>query len=318
MMMKIEDFYTYINAQETSQFYLYSCYKGRMEDAEAKSYQNSSTFMYHIDHGLKFYENGQKADQVVQPVLYFYGMVHLLKAWLLTNRPDYPESTTLLAHGVTTRKRKKKQYSFMEDEVKLQQHGLFPYFTEHLFSIKQFKFEKIRMELLFASIPEMSAFFSLQKMEKMIPIGSVDSLFLQFPIQLLDNYHLTDKAFIRRIEGYLPAIKEIKMSNSYLSIHLDKVLNFSHGPFLIHMHNNKIYFPAHRDDFLLIPEVVSHYLILFNLSMLCRYEAEWWGDLLLSRPDIDYPFIMQFLKTTSEKIPYLLGNALMDKTIISS
>jgi hypothetical protein len=310
--MEINDFYTYLNAQQTAQEFLNICYEG-MENAASKSYQNCNTFMYYLDHGLRFYDNGKKADQVVQPVLYFYGMVHLLKACLLTERPDYPESTSLLAHGVTTRKRKKKQYSFMNDEVKLQQHGLFPYFSEHLFSLKKFPFEKISMERLFSTIPEMNDFFSIQKNEKMMDIGIVGSRILQFPLQLLDNYHLTEQAFIRRIEGFLPTINDIKIDNSSISIHLDDILPSSPGPFFIHMQNEKIYFPAHRNHFLPTSEVVTHYLILFNLSMLCRYEAEWWGDLLVSRPDIDYPFINHFLKITSEKIPNMIGKKLMDK-----
>lgn len=310
--MEIKDFYTYLNAQQTAQEFLNICYEG-IDDAASKSYQNCHTFIYYLDHGLRFYENGRKADQVVQPVLYFYGMVHLLKAYLLTERPDYPESTSLLAHGVTTRKRKKKQYTFMNDEVKLQQHGLLPYFSEHLFSLKKFPFEKISMEKLFSTIPEMNEFFSLQKNEKMVVVGRSDLKLLQFATQLLDNYHLTEQAFIRRIEGFLPAIKDVKIGENNISIHLKELLPSTPGPFFIHMHNKKIYFPAHRDHFLPISEVITHYLILFNLSMLCRYEAEWWGDLLVSRPDIDYPFINHFLKVTSEKIPDMIGRKLMDK-----
>ncbi|WP_067730450.1 YaaC family protein [Oceanobacillus damuensis] len=309
--MKTEDIYTYLNAQQTSQKYLYSCYKGRMEDAEAKSYRNCNTFMYYLDHGLRFYENGKNADQVVQPVLYFYGMVHLLKALLLTSRPDYPESTTLLAHGVTARKRKKKQYNFMDDEVKLQQHGLFPYFSEHLYSVRKFPFEKISMKSLFSTIPEMNDFFSIQGEEKMVYVGSSDTLLLQFPLHLLDTYHLTDEAFIRRLRGYLPAIKDIKKGPASISIDLMEPPDYSNSPFFTNMLDKGIYFPAHRDYLLPISEVVSHYLILYNLSMLCRYETDWWGDLLLSRPDLDYPFIIRFLKITSEKIPALIGEELL-------
>ncbi len=53
-------------------------------------------------------------------MLLFYGMSQLFKACLLTIDPNYPESTTVLAHGVTTRKRKKQGYQFLEDEVKVQ------------------------------------------------------------------------------------------------------------------------------------------------------------------------------------------------------
>ncbi|MEH7537842.1 YaaC family protein, partial [Bacillus toyonensis] len=54
----------------------------------------------------------------------------LFKACLLTIDPNYPESTTVLAHGVTTRKRKKQGYQFLEDEVKIQKNGLFTHVAE--------------------------------------------------------------------------------------------------------------------------------------------------------------------------------------------
>ena len=44
--------------------------------------------------------------------------------------------------------------------------------------------------------------------------------------------------------------------------------------------------------------------------MICRYEAEWWGDLLVSKPDIDYPMILKFLEITEEKTPFLLKRQL--------
>src|SRR5699024_10675643 len=106
-----------------------------MEDiqSDVKSYENCHAFMYYIEHGIHFYESGKEMDLIVQPIMYFYGMVHLLKAVLLTKRPDYPETTKVLAHGVSSRKRKKQHYTFINDEVKIQHNGLFPYASEHLF-----------------------------------------------------------------------------------------------------------------------------------------------------------------------------------------
>ena len=309
-MITVDEFYTYLNAQQHAQSFLYQCYLG-MEDAEAKSYQNYSTFMYLLDHSQRFYENGKKSDELVQPVLYFYGMVHLLKAYLLTKRPDYPESTSLLAHGVTARKRKKKFYTFTDDEVKVQQHGMFPYFSEHLYATKRIPFEKIRMETLFSLLPEMSNFFALQKQEKLTVIGSANSVHLQFPTKLFDNYHLTEKAFIARIQNYLPVIKEIKSGKLMLDIELEDYVDFSNGPFFKHMDNNQLYFPANRDSFLPISEVMIHYLLLFNLSMLCRYESEWWGDLFVSKADMDYPLIHHFLQVTAQKIPRQIGSEML-------
>src|SRR5690625_3551335 len=123
----INAFYTFLQSQQTAQHYLFHCYQTHdIVDAEAKSYQNCNSFIYYLKHGLHFYESGKKLTTILQPILFFYGMVHLLKAALLTKRPNYPESTKLLAHGVSSRKRKKKDYNFMDDEIKSHYHGLFP------------------------------------------------------------------------------------------------------------------------------------------------------------------------------------------------
>ena len=69
---------------------------------------------------------------------------------------------------MTTRKRKKQQYEFLKDEVKVQKNGLLPCVAEKLFHIKQLEGEKFTMETLIREIPEMqtSSLFSLKKILK--------------------------------------------------------------------------------------------------------------------------------------------------------
>lgn len=76
--------------------------------------------MYFLEHGKLYYHQAINAPMSIQPILLFYGLVHLIKACLLTIDPNYPNSTSVLAHGVSTRKLKKQQYLFFQDEVKIQ------------------------------------------------------------------------------------------------------------------------------------------------------------------------------------------------------
>ena len=46
----------------------------------------------------------------------------------------------------------------------------------------------------------------------------------------------------------------------------------------------------------MLPELISHYLILYNLSMIARYETEWWSELLKTTPNDDYPILFNSLK----------------------
>ncbi|MFB4168746.1 YaaC family protein [Virgibacillus sp. JSM 102003] len=311
--------YTYLQSQQTAQQFLYDCYQNLDGvEASAKSYENCNSFMYYLDHGIQFYENGKNLDILFQPIMFFYGMVHLLKANLLTIRPHYPESTTILAHGVSSRKRKKKDYSFMEDEVKTQQNGLFPYFSKHLFSVSQTPFEKFKMEDLLGLIPEVSSMFTFQSQKKMITVGEVGRSELYFPNEILDNYHLTAKSFIQRISAHLPVMEQTEINKNSFCIKLSVPLHKPNGPFFTHISNNLIYFPLHRRNYLLNSEVMVHYLLLYNLSMLCRYEPEWWGDLLSAKSEIDFPFITYFLQNTADKIPLLLGEKLLERTSLNN
>lgn len=305
--MSIEEiFLRYLQSQQTAQSYLHHCYvQHNVADAEMKSYENCNAFLYYMDHGNRFYKQGGQSEPFMQPILYFYGMVHLIKACLLTRRPEYPESTNLLAHGVTARKKKKKNYRFLHDEVKIQHNGLFPYFSEHLYH-QRIPFEKRSMQGLLALIPEMQALFQLDYHPHLVAVGSLSSPLFEFPISLLDNYHLTETAFIRRIRTYLPPIKYIDSDQQMIRMEVEHPITEPHGPFFMHQQTKQLFFPINREDYLPIHEVMVHYLVLYNLSMLCRYETEWWGDLFVNKPDIDFPYIKQFLQVTAYKIPYLL------------
>lgn len=313
---KVKTFYTYLQSQETTQHYLNQCYKQLgTSEAVRLSYQNANTFMYNLEHGHAFYTNGKSGDSLLQPMFYFYGMVHLLKASLIAIRPYYPESTKMLAHGVSSRKRKKKQYSFLKDDVKIQYHGLFPYFSEHLFHVKQLPFEKITMQQLITLIPEVSGLLQLHGDRMLIKVGKLDACQLLFPIHILDKYHTTAHAFIKRIKAHTPPIINTDIGKEMIHVELEHPIRSSFGPFFLHFQDQHIYFPSHREQFTLVSEVMIHYLLLYNLSMLSRYEPQWWGELLTLKPDMEYPLISHFLTITAEKMPYLLGKILLERVI---
>ncbi|GAB4072043.1 YaaC family protein [Barrientosiimonas marina] len=311
----VKDFYTYLQSQQTSQSFLYRCYQ-QLEgvNAEVKSFENTHAFINYLDHGLRFYETGKQLETLLQPLLLFYGMSHLLKAALLTVRPDYPESTAILAHGVSARKRKKRDYTFMADEVKLQNNGLYPYAAKYLFAVNEPPFTKVTMAQLLSLIPEMDSLWTFQRKQKLAAVGDAGGGQLQFPASLLDSYHITANALIKRIKPFVPAIERQETNRTSIAVTLDQPFQpAANSPFFTDSKCQKLYFPYHRENFLAIPEVLLHYLLLYNLSMLCRYEPEWWGDLLTDRPDQDYSFVKAFLNITSEKVPLMLGRILLQK-----
>jgi hypothetical protein len=303
------------HSASTIQSLLLRCYKKlNFEDADKKSYDNCYPFIYYLEHGQNYYQLAASAPLSIKPVLLFYGMVQLLKACLLTVDPQYPESTSVLAHGVSTRKRKKQSYEFSNDEVKIQKNGLFTHFSEKMFHVKHLDGEKYSMNQLLKRIPELSNLFVLHNQsEHFCKIEKQKEGLFSFPDNLLDHYHMTSRRFLDLLNETLPfELETIEQTENikgslFFKIMDNKKLNpIKSSPLYYHLYEDSYYFPTNRDDLVKFPEIMVHYLLLYNLSMISRYETEWWSELLHSYSSNDYPFINQFLTVSADKVPYLL------------
>lgn len=212
--------------------WLYKHYKVHPETREKameKCYMNSSVFHYEWLIGREYWLEGLRAPLTVKPLLFFYGLTHLLKGIILLKDPYYPASSEVLAHGVTTRKRKKKGYRFLEDEIKIQKKGFFPHMAYTMFHVKLSQGEKWKVKDLL----------------------------------LVDKY-------VYSLSQKLASNRE---DESLSEIHL--------------------------------PKLCIHYLLLYNLSMVTRYEGEWWGELLTYKQSEDYPIIKTYLTEAGNTVPSL-------------
>lgn len=315
-----------LHSANTTQVFLNNCYKTiGVEDPEKKSYQNCYPFIYYLEHGQNYYQLALQSPLSIKPVLLFYGMIQLLKACLLTVDPQYPESTSVLAHGVTTRKRKKQSYEFLSDEVKVQKNGLFTHFSQQMFHMKHLEGEKYTMVDLLKRLPELENLFFLHSGSKVsVPIGASSETLLKVPIEIIDSYHMTANRFIDFfVETLATKVEPQNDGNNdtdFLSFKLsnNKVLTpLTCSPLHFHLYEKKYYLPKEREQYSTFHEVMVHYLLLYNLSMISRYETEWWSELLHSYSTNDYPFIRQFLEITTDKVPYLLYLFLQEKIDIN-
>lgn len=310
--MQIEcEVWTFLNSFQSTSIvhsFLRDHYTRReIPNADLKSYDNCYTFIYYIEHGKKYYRLAKQAPDELKPVLLFYGMVQLIKACLLTVDPQYPATTSVLAHGVSTRKRKKRDYSFLQDEVKIQKDGLLRHFAAHLFQ-DDLTNDRFNMESLFAKIPEMNPIFQMSG--KQLPSVRVerksDGTF-HIPVSILDDLHMTKRRFQEFFitNSPLPVLFQQKdEKNIVLKTNIDHPLHCA--PFLFHA-SDGYYIPTKRESFKPMQEIIMHYLLLYNLSMICRYETEWWNDLFHSFSSNDLPFIRRFLLISETKTPYILA-----------
>jgi hypothetical protein len=305
-----------------SQNYLAQCYKQLgINDYERRSFENCYPFIYYLEHGKSYYELSRISPLSIKPVLLFYGMIQLLKACLLTVDPNYPESTSVLAHGVTTRKRKKQNYEFLQDEVKIQRNGLFTHIAEQMFHMKHLEGEKFTMETLLKRIAELADLFTYsKKAPELYAVKRINSDTIAVPKSILDRYNMTEERFMEYFKNACPHLDLqpilSQTDKEYIfflspSKKWDGLLN---SPLTYDYYTDTHYFPLNRELMSIFPETLVHYLLLYNLSMISRYETEWWSDLLHSYSTEDYPFIHQFLSVSADKIPYYIYLYLIEKT----
>src|SRR5690554_2510055 len=169
-------FPTIFQSVEYVQSYLHMKYK-KTQNCSYKelAYKNWYPLVYYIKLGESYFQQGAISPPTIKPVLQFYGLCHWLKACTLVKDRHYPATTQVLAHGVSTRKKKKKDYRFLSDEVKVQRDGFFPYISELLFGKKQMTGEKYKMGNLLKSIPELIPIFKELKNEvALLPIVKKD------------------------------------------------------------------------------------------------------------------------------------------------
>lgn len=293
-----------------TQNFLNEKYK-HIQDGEKLSYQNSYSLIYYIDHAKKYYDQSMIAPYELQPVLLFYGMIQLMKGAILTVDPNYPETTQVLAHGVSTRKRKKLQYEFLFDEVKVQKNGLITHFSEKMFQMKQLEGEKYKMRDLMERIPELhSYFFQLENRNKIcIPMIKVRENQYSFSNEVLDQVNVTVDGFHHLLSNHIPLniSKIYEETNKIFLIVEKKISPLKSSPLQYNLQKDQFQLPAKRELYTFLPELIAHYLILYNLSMVCRYETDWWGELYHHYPSNDLPFITEFLEISKQKVPYYIA-----------
>ncbi|MGM7724839.1 YaaC family protein [Metabacillus sp. Hm71] len=299
------------HSTETVQKKLEKCYKKlSFENASGLSYENGYRFVYFLKHGENFFLQAGQSPYTIQPMLLFYGISQLIKACLIVIDPEYPSTSSVLAHGVSSRKRKKQQYHFLKDEIKIQRNGLFSHVANKLFQINHLDAEKYSMELLLKQIAEMNeVFFFHHSKEHFIKLKTNQGR-LVLSENIAQCFHMS----LTRLAEYLEEKYKFNTAesghNDCLLLNKVSIANFHCAPFSYHLEEDCFYLPNSRETLLILPELLVHYLLLYNLSMISRYETEWWYELLLGASSDDYPFILRYIEIAKRKIPYFVLNFL--------
>ena len=316
----------FLETEPTARKYLAACYHGMgLEHFDRLAFQQSSRFLYLWKQARQFYQTAMDADLSIQPLLLFYGCSHLLKGMLLTRDPAYPQNSRVLQHGVTTRKLKRSAYLLTEDEIRPQKEGLFAHLAQ-VFSLSPLQ-DRYFAHDLFASIPGVShayavttskeLFWVRMEMTKLAPPKELEAMYsgawitVCFPEGKDGPLSYSTETFMQYIRRLTPpackldhvrwregTIKEMLLPQFALS-------QLEQHP-LFRVQEQTLFFWNGPSTSPPLPEWASHYLLLYLLSMLCRYETEWWGELTLSHGFAERFLVELFLEHHAATFPTVI------------
>jgi hypothetical protein len=317
-MRSIWDSFSYLETEPTARAFLTKTYASTgLERPERHAFQQSNRFLYTWKQARAFYHAAAANDLLIRPLLLFYGCVHLLKGVLISRDPFYPQNSRMLQHGVTTRKIKKNPYHLLEDEIRPQKEGLFPYLVQVLrHPILQ---DRYRVDQLFSYLPELAEDYRLITDDghwQLVTLSTEDAT-LSFAADSAGTLAYSDETFIQYLNRLAPSNLRFSSKPNAGSTPspvrkklilelLDNEAALEQHPLFAKKASNTYLFWSDSMENLPLPSWCTHYLLLYLLGMLCRYETEWWGELVLSHAFAETYLVHRFLAVHEKVFPAII------------
>lgn len=300
--------YAFLENESTAKIFL--MHKYSPEKAKTLAYRNVHAFTSYIKQGLSLFATVKNCDFWSKPLLLYYGMMSLLKAVALTMDSGYPQSTSILQHGLTSPKRKKTPYRFYHDEIRIQKDGFFAYLC-HLFHYPVSTGERYKVDVLCSFLPDLTSIVEElfhKQTQWRISIQFMDNQLYQMivPNAVLDRLCLSAKSFTNHFNFECKETPFELHSETPTSFILTSELNPEQHPWIYNQINGD-YSLWIRDSHQIkpLPEILAQYALLYSLGMLCRYDPPLWRE-LFSDTEQDQLLIEELIAIVEVKFPGMI------------
>ncbi|KEO81146.1 YaaC family protein [Tumebacillus flagellatus] len=323
---KLWDTFVYYENEQTTSEFLRRQYEAQgLESVSKWVYQATPKFIFSIKQAREYYRAAEACDILTKPLLLYYGMMALSKALITSRTPDYPSTTSVLKHGLSTRKLKRDGYAFADDEVRVQKDGIFQTLHQTLGGPDFQPMHPFRMKELLGVIPELK--HAYERLYGPAPVCPLD--FFQPESTKKPHWHVP-RSFVssaRKTRDELLELlnrhggEETRFSfpeepseTGLLRIEVDG--NPTGHRLLLHDFSGRPHLRLPHEGDLVLPEISVHFMVMFVLGMLCRYETERWGEMILTFSSHDTFLINEFLNVSMRKFPNLILDELNQEQTI--
>lgn len=280
-------------------------------EAEQERLGTANDFAFTVSAAREYYEAADKVTILTRPLLVFYGMVSLSKVLFTATHNRRSPSTK---HGL--QKEKQPIGSLAELSVRITKDGTFPQF-HGCYCRDTLSNAKLSLKELLSLIPEVKVPFETIYNEKS---RALRVLRTDIGISLVDS-ELDKYEDLENRMGQVPDIH---------ARYMDQYQRFSNS-IVLWCKDREARDPVNRavsgEEYLILPlkkntriidlpEMSSHFLIMFLLGMLSRYEPKEWGRVIKGEESGEIYLIQKFLEVTKRKFPNLVLNELRNRDFV--
>jgi hypothetical protein len=297
---------SYFESKHNSKQYL----DGKFQTANDELTDTANSLAFTMSTAHEYYEAAQRVTILTRPLLIFYGMTALAKVLFMATHGKKSPSNN---HGLG--KADNWNSVFEELTVEIRRDGTFPQF-HGCFNKESLAGTKFSIKELSSLVPEMKVEFEevLKEKSRTLKIEHSDYGINIVDTEIEDYKNLVTQLF--RITGFQDKYAHPQVIGKKISLWSK---NHEIDNFITRTISGEEYLslPIEQNGRLLvIPEMSFHYLIMYLLGMLSRYQPEEWGKTIKGEESGEIYFIRKFLDITARKFPNLILNELHNRDFV--
>lgn len=309
----IKDIYRVIKANTSKEN------KAGLNSDEAKKVQ------YCLRQGRELYLSGNQSNHIVKPLIYFYSITAFSYATILLNNPfrfklesisnshgiDHKLATEYVSFGGDIKNGTFSElfYSFCTEHL-LSKVDINNNFDVHLNKLESFKhFQKNRFTVslytIFNMMPEMQSVLMAEK-NRIFPLSinyGIHAAVPYYKLRIGDGNQTINQNSINSSFGSCE--HHIEGGQNIVTIPIDKIRDIQTTIYTDIY--GKLWYIESPFPEIQIPEMCLHFMAIFALSNIMRYQPEIWGAILANEYETKISTLIRYYLTLFEqKLPFLI------------
>lgn len=270
-----------------------------------------------ISQAKEYFFLSKKATLYTQPVLIYYGYINLLSAYYVMKNGEIP---AIKNHGMSLLNIN-ETIGDIKVHMNNEKEGALAIFNSLIGNIDFKKYRDLSIKELMSVIPEILDYFEISYPDENIHILPVEKI-------VHKNYteDRVENRYIIKVDNSIYGLRNIKYINeNYLNIQFSKDSQYTYLRRKITYKSNSVYSIFNRkyipipfffdSNEIYVNREISMLMILYSLSVLCRYHPTVWNKFVKQDSSGENLLIQSFLNWCIRLIPNYILNKIENITI---